>query len=98
MDIRTNTDDQASGNNKIIASETQEMQEIFDDKKQTEASKADVKLDQTTKDKKDENKDDQSKEEIIIDNPEDNNITIEEREIENEPIIEVRRSLRKRNQ
>ena len=96
--IRTNADDQASGNNKIITSETQEMQGISDEKKKTETSKANVKVDQTTKDKKDENKDDQSKEEIIIDNPEDNNITTEEREIENEPIIEVRRSQRKRNQ
>ena len=45
MNMRTNTDDQASGNNKIIASETQEVQEISDDKKKTETSKADVKVD-----------------------------------------------------
>ena len=97
MDMRTNIDDQASGNNKIIASETQEMQGISVDKKKTEASKTDMKVDQIKKDKKTENKDDQLKEEIIIDNPEDN-ITIEKREIENEPKIEVRRSQRKRNQ
>ena len=74
------------------------MQGISDEKKKTETSKADVKVDQTTKDKKDENIDGQSKEEMIIDNPEDDNTAIEEREIENEPIIEVRRSQRKRNQ
>ena len=74
------------------------MQEISDDKKKTEASKADVKVDQITKDEKDENNDGQSKEEKIMDNPEDDNTAIEEREIKNEPIIEVRRSQRKRNQ
>ena len=46
---------------------------------------------------KTENKDDQLIEEIIMDDPGDN-ITIEKREIENEPNIEVRRSQRKRNQ
>ena len=40
----------------------------------------------------------QSKEEMIMNNPEDDNTAIEEREIKNEPIIEVRRSQRKRNQ
>ena len=74
------------------------MQGISDEKKKTVTSKADVKVDQTTKDKKDENIDGQSKEEMIIDNPEDDNTAIEEREIKNEPIIEVRRSQRKRNQ
>ena len=44
---------------------------------------------------KTENKDDPLKEEIIMDDPGDN-ITIEKREIENEPNIEVRRSQRKR--
>ena len=101
--IQTNVDDQASGNHEIITGETQEVQEITDvedtdKKKKTETSKADVKVDQTTEDEKNENNDGQSKEEMIMDNPEDDNTAIEEKGIENEPIIEVRRSQRKRNQ
>ena len=95
--IRTNADDQASGNNKIITSETQEIQGISDEKKKTETSKADVKVEKITKDEKDENNDGQSKEKMIMDNLEDDYTVIEEKGIENEPIIEVRRSQRKRN-
>ena len=79
MDMRTNIDDQASGNNEDIGSENQETQRIFVNNEKTE------------------NKDDQLKKEIIMDDPGDN-ITIEKRKIENEPNIEVRRSQRKRNQ
>ena len=79
MDIRTNIDDPASGNNEVTASENQESQRISVDNEKTE------------------NRDDQLKEEILMDDPE-HDITIEKKEIENEPTIEIRRLNRKRNQ
>ena len=69
-----------------------------DEKKKTETSEADVN--QTTGyEVEDESNDVQSEEEMIMDNPKDDDDTAkEEKRIESEPIIEVRRSQRKRNQ
>ena len=74
MDIRANIDDQASSNNEVISSKNQETQRISVDNKNTQ------------------NKDDQLNEEILMDDPGDDiyDITIEKKEIENEPTIEDR--------
>ena len=109
--IWTNTDGQALGNHEIKTGKTQELQgtnnkgdkdekKSENDEDETEAIETDVKLDQTTDyEVKDESNDVQSEEELIMDNPKDDDDTAkEEKGIESEPIIEVRRSQRKRNQ
>ena len=109
--IQKNADSQSTGNHEINMDKAQELQGINneedkdekksgDDEDKSEAIVADEKLDQTMDHEvKDENNEVQLEEELIMDSPkDDDNTTKKEKRIESEPIIEVRRSQRKRNQ
>ena len=102
-DKQTDVDDQASENHEIKTVKTQEAQGIAeeehtDEKKKNKSGKAEVRIDKTTKDNEDMNNNDQSKEELIVNKHENDKTGEEEKVVENEPIREVRRSQRKRNQ
>ena len=109
--IQTNADSQSTGNHEINMDKAQELQGInnegdedekksVDNKDKSEAIIADEKLDQTMNHEvKDENNDVQLKEELIEDNPKDDEYTTEkEKGIESEPITKVRISQRIRKQ
>ena len=96
-------DDQASEDNEIKTIKTPDAQGIAEDehtdeKKKNKSDKTEVRIDETKKDNEDMNDDDQSREELIVNEHENSKTGEEEKVVETEPVHEVRRSQRKRNQ